>query len=234
MNIRKEQYSKMNNVGIRRKAREALVSKWKVVITTFFFYSIVINLPQVLFEQIGLTFLSMLFAVFVGGGFMIGVARYFLNVAKCEPVNKSELFYGFTAGKMYWKNVALFIYRGLFVFLWSLLLIVPGIIAAIRYSQAFYILAENPEKGIRECMNESKDMMRGYKGQYFCLALSFIGWGILSIIPVVICTVVMCICLFWSMITVALLMCLITCIFTAPISVYINSSLAVFYMQLKN
>lgn len=45
---------------------------------------------------------------------------------------------------------------GIFVMLWSLLFWFPGIIAYYRYSQAFYILAENPEKGIMDCINESK------------------------------------------------------------------------------
>ncbi|MPN61797.1 hypothetical protein SDC9_209541 [bioreactor metagenome] len=72
----------------------------------------------------------------------------------------------------------------IFVILWSLLLIVPGIIAAIRYSMCFYILADNPDIGIMEALNESKRMMRGNKWKYFCLNLSFIGWGLLCICTV--------------------------------------------------
>ena len=62
------------------------------------------------------------------------------------------------------------LFQSLFIFLWSLLLIVPGIIAAIRYSQAFFILADDPSKGIRQCMDESKAMMNGNKMKYFCLS----------------------------------------------------------------
>ena len=72
---------------------------------------------------------------------------------------------------------------GIQVFLWSLLFIIPGIIAVLRYSQAFFILAEDPSKGIMACINESKYYMNGNKGKFFCLSLSFIGWAILAMVP---------------------------------------------------
>lgn len=68
----------------------------------------------------------------------------------------------------------------LFIWLWSLLFIVPGIIAAYRYRLAPYLMAENPNLGIREAVNMSKELMAGHKWRLFCLNLSFIGWGILS------------------------------------------------------
>ena len=70
---------------------------------------------------------------------------------------------------------------GLFTFLWSLLLIVPGIIKDCSYSQAMYILAENPGISPTEAINRSKAMMDGHKMEYFLLGLSFIGWSILGI-----------------------------------------------------
>ena len=63
---------------------------------------------------------------------------------------------------------------------WSLLCFIPGIIAGLRYSQAFFILAENPEKGIRQCVNESKVLMSGRLWEFFVLQLSFIPWLILT------------------------------------------------------
>ena len=65
--------------------------------------------------------------------------------------------------------------------LWSLLLIIPGIVAAYRYSMAFYILNDNPEMSAKAALDESKRMMAGYKGKLFCLQLSFIGWGFLCL-----------------------------------------------------
>ena len=69
-----------------------------------------------------------------------------------------------------------------FVFLWALLLIIPGIIAAIAYSQTFYILAEDDTIGSMDALRKSKEMMIGYKWKYFCLGLRFIGWALLCVL----------------------------------------------------
>ena len=69
---------------------------------------------------------------------------------------------------------------GLFTFLWSLLLIVPGIIKACAYSQAMYVLAEDPGISPKEAIDKSKEMMEGHKMEYFVLSLSFIGWALLA------------------------------------------------------
>ena len=72
------------------------------------------------------------------------------------------------------------ILQGLFVFLWSLLLVVPGIIAAYRYRQALYLLLDHPEKSAWQCLRESAALMRGHKWELFVLDLSFLGWMLLS------------------------------------------------------
>ncbi len=70
---------------------------------------------------------------------------------------------------------------GLYTFLWSLLLVIPGIIKSCAYSQAMYILAEDPSIGANEAITRSKEMMEGHKMEYFLLGLSFIGWAILGV-----------------------------------------------------
>ncbi|MBO7251862.1 MAG: DUF975 family protein [Oscillospiraceae bacterium] len=70
--------------------------------------------------------------------------------------------------------------RGLYVFLWSLLLVIPGIIAEYSYAMTPYILAENPEMSAGEAIANSKQMMEGHKMELFLLELSFIGWHILA------------------------------------------------------
>jgi len=70
----------------------------------------------------------------------------------------------------------------LFILLWSLLLIIPGIIAALSYSMTFYILADDNSIGAMDAINKSKKMMYGYKWKYFCLGLRFLGWAILCIL----------------------------------------------------
>ena len=71
-----------------------------------------------------------------------------------------------------------------FATMWALLFIIPGIIAYIRYSQALYILADDPRKGVFQCINESKYLMTGNKAKFFCMNLSFIGWTILANLPI--------------------------------------------------
>ena len=80
-----------------------------------------------------------------------------------------------------WLNIL----TGVFIFLWSLLFVIPGIIAAYRYSMATYIFFDDPDKGAMQCIRESKAMTMGFKGQIFLLDLSFIGWLLLSVIPFV-------------------------------------------------
>ena len=68
------------------------------------------------------------------------------------------------------------------VFLWSLLLVVPGIIKGYAYSQAFYLLNDNKKLGYKEALEESEKMMDGHKWELFVLQLSFIGWSLLAVL----------------------------------------------------
>ncbi len=70
---------------------------------------------------------------------------------------------------------------GIFTFLWSLLLWVPGIIKAISYSMSFFVMADDPELTAREALNISKEITKGHKMDIFVLGLSFIGWMLLSV-----------------------------------------------------
>ncbi len=106
------------------------------------------------------------------GTFQFCLARYTLLSQKKGTSNARHFWRSFAythrAGVL--RNVYVFK-----VFLWSILLIVPGIFARIRYSQAIYILAENPRKPVRECIEESKQMMRGRKKEY--LAMNAANYG---------------------------------------------------------
>lgn len=109
-----------------------------------------------------------------------GFRVYCLKVANRDAsMSYADIFSGV---KYFFKVIGLAFMSGLFVTLWSLLLIVPGIIATYRYSQIFFILAENPEKGILQCIRESKEMMVGHKWEYFVLEMSFILWYLLAFV----------------------------------------------------
>lgn len=116
-------------------------------------------------------------ATLVIGFIQMGYTAYTLRVVNRQPAGINDLF---AYARYCLKIWGLTIVMGIFVMLWSLLFWFPGIIAYYRYSQAFYILAENPEKGIMDCINESKAMMYGHKMDKFVLDLSFILWYLLA------------------------------------------------------
>lgn len=83
------------------------------------------------------------------------------------------------------KIFGLSLWMGLFIMLWSCLCYIPGIIAALRYSQAFYILAEDPNKGIRQCVNESKELMSGHLWEFFVRSFPSSSGICLQVLPAV-------------------------------------------------
>ena len=105
-----------------------------------------------------------------------GYYCYCLGILRREEMPYESLFDAFPfAGKV----ILLSIVEGVFIFLWSMLFVIPGIIAAYRYSFAMLNLCENPEIGVMEALNMSKAQTLGFKWQLFVLDLSFIGWNIL-------------------------------------------------------
>lgn len=105
-----------------------------------------------------------------------GYIVMWLGVAREERVNYVNMFDGF---KDYAKILITMLLVGLYTLLWSLLLIVPGIIKYYSYSMTPYILKDNPNLKYDAAINESMRMMKGHKMELFLLHLSFIGWIIL-------------------------------------------------------
>lgn len=104
----------------------------------------------------------------------------FLNDKRSASEFKIEqLFDGY---KDFLRIMGTMLLTNVYQFLWTLLLIVPGVIKAISYSQTQFILKDCPELSFNEAIERSMDMMEGHKMQYFLLSLSFIGWILLAII----------------------------------------------------
>jgi len=116
--------------------------------------------------------------LFVGASAVLGLNFFNIKLLRFENPDYADLFSRF---KYFWKAVGLRLYIDLLVFLWTLLFIIPGIIAAYRYSMATYIMAENPDIGIVEAVNMSKELMNGHKADLFVLELSFFGWCLLGL-----------------------------------------------------
>ena len=115
----------------------------------------------------------------VGGAVTLGYAQFNLNLVDDRDPHFSDIF---SHIHRLWEGFCMQFFQGMMVFLWSLLFVIPGIIASYRYSMTPYILAENMELSVMEAITESKKMMRGNKFRLFCLELSFIGWDILAVL----------------------------------------------------
>ncbi len=91
--------------------------------------------------------------------------------------SRKIVFADFITGlNQWWQAVRGFFWYGLWVYLWTLLFIIPGIIKHYSYSMMFYVMAENPKIKVTKAMNISKELTRGYKGDLFVTDLSFAGW----------------------------------------------------------
>lgn len=123
-----------------------------------------------------------------GTGIVLGLAMYPLTIGLNGWYTKS-IYRKTSFGEMFtpyklphlWSNIGTGLLMTVFIYLWTLLFIIPGIIKAYSYSQAFYIKAENPNIPASRAIELSKIMMNGHKWDIFYLHLSFIGWNILSL-----------------------------------------------------
>lgn len=115
----------------------------------------------------------------IGGAATLGHAKFNLNLVDRREARFEDLFSQFNR---IGAGFCMQFLRGLFVALWSLLFIIPGIIASYRYSMTSYIMVEHPEYGALDAISYSKEMMVGNKWRLFCMQLSFIGWGFLCLL----------------------------------------------------
>lgn len=107
----------------------------------------------------------------------VGFIIFVMNTIRRTGAVVGNLLDGFG---IFIRIIILELLSGIFILLWSLLLIVPGIIASYRYRLAVYLLIDHPEWSPMECIRESKRLMAGHKWELFVLDLSFIGWSILE------------------------------------------------------
>ena len=187
----------------KTKAKEALRGNWQTAMMVAFFSGILGTLLQVLqlvmlpgqetallspesyaaaLLQVPrsnwmILLITSLAALILSPALGLGCNHYFVQLSRKNDLGFGGLFSRMSVwGKALWLYVRIFVQ----IFLWSLLLFVPGIIAAIRYSQAPYFLAEDPDITAKEAIERSKAAMDGRKMNYFMLALSFYGWMLVA------------------------------------------------------
>ena len=175
----------MENVVFMRMAKESLRDKWGLAIGTFFVYGLIIGGFQFnysYFNMFGghlITPFTGIISLIIGGPLTLGAAIFSLAISRNQEARFEQLFKGFNN---FGTALGAYILIGIFTLLWTILLIIPGIIAALSYAMTFYIIADEPSIQKMDAINKSKKMMYGYKWKYFRLALRFLGWALLCIL----------------------------------------------------
>lgn len=191
----------MTSSDFRARAREVLAGKWGKAILVGFVASLLgallagsafsldfeINEDiQKYIPEVVITYLTIAASIggilgtvqfIVGGVVQLGYSQFLLKEEDGQEGELNDLFSQF---HRFADGFILHLLRSIFIALWTMLFIIPGIIAAYRYAMAPFILLENPSMKPKEAITASKEMMRGRKFELFCLDLSFIGWSILS------------------------------------------------------
>ena len=166
----------MNRIYLKNRAKQILGSRifadtWLYALLALAIASAVNSIAGAVLPGVG--------AILVTGPMSLGAAYVILKLARTgQKIDFKDLFRGFTQD--IGQNILLGLLSSLFVALWSLLLIVPGIMKAYSYSMIYYIKADHPEYDWRTCLHASQEMTYGHKMELFVLDLSFIGWYILG------------------------------------------------------
>jgi uncharacterized membrane protein len=169
----------LDRVSLKQSAKDKLKGKWGTGVLITFIYLLVVGS---LGGLSGIKYAGAIFSIisiFITPPFALGLTMTFIIFVKTESLLLDNLFNGF---KDYAKSMAIYWWMVLWTVLWMLLFIVPGIIKALSYSQALFIIADNPNVKTRDALKISIKMTDGYKGDIFVMGLSFIGWALLAIL----------------------------------------------------
>ena len=158
------------NKEIRRAARYALKDNWtQAVLATLVFTLVECAAGSIPFA--GLLVVCPL---------TFGFSLCFLRMVRGE--DSSEMVGDqFSVFNKYGRYLGGSLLMTLYIILWCLLLIIPGIVKSYAYAMTPYVMNDRPDLDADDCIHESRMMMKGYKWKLFCLDLSFIGWAILCI-----------------------------------------------------
>ena len=151
---------KTENVILMQMSRESLKGKWGLAIGAFVVYLLIAVVLQII------PFIGPFIGLVITGPMMLGFVTFSLNISRNEDARLEQIFQGLNN---FGNAIATYLLMALFTFLWMLLLIVPGIIAALSYSMAFFIIADDKSVGPMEAIDKSKKMMDGYKLKLFYL-----------------------------------------------------------------
>ena len=176
----------ISNKEIRTIARQELKGFWTMPVLATLVYIVIAvvlqtpsyfaKIPSLVIPMSTLTWVISILVVFpLAYGFTLAFL-HFLREDKEDTVE--AMFCGF---KTYGRAIGVYLLETVLLFLWFLLLIIPGIIKSLAYSLTFFISKDHPELSAYECIQRSNDMMKGHKMQLFLLYLGFFGLAILSV-----------------------------------------------------
>lgn len=166
----KDQTILSSNRSLMNAARNALSNKWGKAALACFIY-LLISVPLQLIPGFGIAV-----QIFITGPFMLGWALYGLKLARGDSPDIQDMFSGFNE---YGKSLGAYLLITIYVLLWSLLLIVPGIMALYSYAMTYFIMADNPDIKVNDAIQTSRHLMYGKRWKYFCLSMRYFGWMVL-------------------------------------------------------
>ena len=161
---------------LRNQAYEALRGKWTPAVVTSLVFCILLGVAVSLSRVNALLYLI----AYLGGASIVAIGMLYACWDLFTKGTLPEAGALFAPFKQYARTVGAVLLVFVYKLLWTLLLVIPGIIKAYSYSMTFYILRENPEMTAGDAITASQKMMDGHKMDLFLLSLSFIGWGIVG------------------------------------------------------
>lgn len=161
------------NSEIRALARQSLSGNWTMPVLVMLILLIVSGISAI-------PYLGSLLAIFILLPINYSVEQLFLRFARGEKNNLIEKM--FDCFNDYGRALGTSLLVVIYIWLWTLLLIIPGIIKGYSYAMTYYIALDHPELNAEQCIQRSMKMMSGHKMKLFLLDLSFIGWILLCIL----------------------------------------------------
>lgn len=157
------------NSTLMKMARESLEDRWALAVGVCFL-NVIITIAVQLIPLVGI-----LISLFITGPLTLGLVIFSLSISKDEEASVEQLFEGFNH---LGKSIGAYIVISIIISIGILLLIIPGIIAALSVSMTFYIIADDDSIGVLDAIKKSNEMMNDHRWKLFYLYLRFFGWGI--------------------------------------------------------
>lgn len=159
-----------DRAALKAQARASLSKKWGLAILVCFLAAVILGMASSL-VVVG--------SLVVAGPIAVGLAIFFSRLVRGEGVKIDNLFDGLNHS--FGNSLVAGLIHTILISL-GCLVIVPGVLLSLGWSQYSYLIREDPELDGWQCLNESYELMRGHKGEYFMLLLSFLGWYCLVIL----------------------------------------------------